>query len=79
VLSWETPIANFTGVAGEKLMMGVLASTSAGGASYYYPPDIITAFRSWLATNNYPLAGFMMWDSHWDSLNGNAISNACTK
>ncbi len=79
VLSWETPLANFNGVAGNKLMMGVLASSSAGGASYYYTPDTITAFRQWLATNNYPLAGFMMWDSHWDSLNGYAASNACIK
>jgi len=79
VLSWETPLANFTGVAGDKLLMGVLASTSAGGASYYYTPDIITQFRQWLTANDYPLRGFMMWDSHWDSLNGFAISNACTQ
>jgi chitinase len=79
VLSWEQPIANFTGVSGDKLLMGVLASTSAGGSSYYYSPDVIAQFRQWLADNNYPLKGFMMWDSHWDSLNGKAISNACTQ
>ena len=79
ILSWQTPIANFNGVSGDKLLMGVLASTSAGGASYFYSVDTITAFRSWLTANNYPLRGFMMWDSHWDSLNGYAISNACTK
>ena len=79
ILSWQTPSANFNGVSGDKLLMGVLASTSAGGASYFYSVDTITAFRSWLTANNYPLRGFMMWDSHWDSLNGFAISNACTK
>jgi len=79
VLSWETPLANFTGVDGDKLLMGVLASTSAGGASYYYTPDIITQFRQWISDNDYTLKGFMIWDSHWDSLNGNLISNACTQ
>lgn len=79
VLSWEQPLPNFSGVAGEKLLIGVLASTSAGGASYYYTPDIITQFRQWLTDNNYPLKGFMIWDSHWDALNGFATSNACTK
>lgn len=79
ILSWQTPLANFSGVASEKLLMGVLASTSAGGAAYYFSPDVIAQFRQWLADNNYGLAGFMMWDSHWDTLNGQAISNACTK
>ena len=27
-------------------------------------------FKKYLADNKYPLAGFMMWDSHWDTLNG---------
>ena len=79
ILSWMQPIPNFTGVSGDKLMMGVLASTSAGGASYYYSPEVIGQFRAWLAENNYPLRGFMMWDSHWDDLNGRVISNACTQ
>lgn len=79
ILSWQQPLANFTGVSGDKLLMGVLGSTSAGGASYYYTVDVINQFRSWLAANKYPLKGFMMWDSHWDSLNKNVISNACTQ
>lgn len=74
-----SPIANFSGVAGEKLVMGLLASTSAGGSAYYVTPDVIAAFKQWLDDNSYPLAGFMMWDSHWDTLNGNAVSNACVK
>ena len=73
----SNPIPNFSGVAGEKLVFGILASTSAGGSAYYYTPDVIAAFRQWLADKNYPLAGFMMWDSNWDNLNGNAMSIAC--
>lgn len=72
-----TPIANFTGIAGEKLLIGLEASTSAGGSSFYATPAVIQEFKSWIASNNYPLEGFMIWDSHWDALNGYAISNAC--
>ena len=59
--------------------MGVLASTSAGGAAYYYQPSVLQEFISWLNENKYELNGFMIWDSHWDSLNGNAISNVATQ
>ena len=59
---------------GNKLIMGVLASTKAGGAAYYYQPAVIEQFKAWLADNKYELRGFMMWDSHWDQLNDNAIS-----
>lgn len=79
IMSWMVPLADFKGVAGNKLMMGVLASTSAGGSAYYFSPDIIRQFKSWLAQNNYELRGFMSWDSHWDKLNGYAISNVCTE
>jgi len=79
IMDWMQPIPNFSGVAGDKLMMGVLASTSAGGASYYYRPDIIESFKKWIEENKYTLRGFMMWDSHWDTLNGNLVSNACVK
>jgi chitinase len=78
LVSWGKPIPDFTGVAGEKLLMGLLASTSAGGANYYATPEVIAEFKAWLAANNYPLRGFMMWDSHWDSLNKFLISDACT-
>ncbi len=72
------PISEFSGVAPNKLIMGVLASTSAGNAAFYATPAVITAFKKWLATNNYGLAGFMTWDSHWDTLNGRAITNSIT-
>jgi chitinase len=71
------PIDGFSGVRGEKLLMGLLASTSAGGSQYYAPPETIQQFKSWLKSNQYPLVGFMLWDSFWDSLNGYAVSNAC--
>lgn len=58
--------------------MGILASTSAGGAQYYAPPSVIREFKQWIKNNNYPLLGFMMWDSNWDKLNGFAISDAAT-
>ena len=75
IMDWMKPIPNFSGVAGDKLLMGVLASTRAGGAGYYYQPQVIADFKAWLAENKYPLRGFMIWDSHWDTLNSNAISN----
>ena len=77
-MAWSGPIAEFKGVSGEKLLMGVLASTSAGGLQYYAPPSVITEFKSWIKENNYPLKGFMMWDSNWDALNEMVISNAAT-
>lgn len=75
---WDTPIPGFSGVPGEKLLIGVMASMSAGGAGYYATPATISQFKTWITSNSYPLKGFMLWDSHWDALNGYAISNACT-
>jgi chitinase len=77
-MAWSGPIPNFKGVDGNKLVMGVLASTSAGGSQFYAPPHVIREFKSWIKQNNYPLKGFMMWDSNWDILNGMVISNAAT-
>lgn len=74
---WDTPLPNFNGVNGNKLLIGVLASSSAGGAAYYASPDTISQFKNWINTNNHPLKGFMIWDSHWDATNGFTISNAC--
>jgi chitinase len=79
LMTWGKPIPNFSGVAGNKLLIGLIASTNAGGANYYITPDIISRFKQWLKSHNYPLKGFMMWDSHWDSLNGFLISTACAK
>lgn len=76
---WNVIIPGFAGVAGEKLIMGILASTSAGGAAYYATPDTISKFQAWLTVNKYTLKGFMTWDSYWDTKNGNAISKAVTK
>lgn len=76
LVSYYGPMANFNGVNGNKMVMGVLASPSAGGSQYYAQPVTLRAFKSWLVSNNYPLKGFMMWDSHWDKLNSFVISNA---
>jgi|KNS10NT17metaT_FD_contig_61_44261_length_1703_multi_2_in_0_out_0_2 hypothetical protein len=37
----EYTISGFDGVPAKKLVMGVLASTSAGGAAYYAPPATV--------------------------------------
>jgi len=76
--SWAKPIVDFKGVHPNKLLIGVMASPVAGGASHYYSPSIITEFKSWLQSENYPLRGFMMWDSNWDALNSYVVSTACT-
>jgi chitinase len=77
-IPWSSAIPDFSGVNPNKLLMGVLASTSAGISNYYAPPNVIQEFKSWLKTNSYPLKGFMMWDSNWDRLNNFQISNAIT-
>jgi chitinase len=76
-VNWAKPIANFTGVDGNKIRMGLLASTSAGGSNYYTNQTEIAKFRTWLKEKGYPLNGFMMWDSHWDTLNNHIVSKAC--
>ena len=78
LVNWASPIPNFDGVDGNKIRMGVLASPTAGGSNYYADGTVIASFRSWLAANNYPLNGFMIWDSNWDTLNNNIVSNACS-
>jgi len=72
-----TPLPNFNGVSGEKLLLGVMASPEAGNSGYYSTPDTIAQFKSWINENGHSLKGFMLWDSHWDSVNGFAVSNAC--
>lgn len=69
-------IPDFKGVPKEKLAIGVLASVQAGNSGYYAAGSVIDSFQQWLSQNNYTTAGFMTWDSHWDSLNNFAISNA---
>jgi len=74
---WAGPLPNFNGVSGSKLLIGILASSQAGGAGYYTQPQTIIEFKSFLNEFKYELKGFMMWDSHWDILNGYQASNAC--
>ncbi len=78
-IPWTNPIPGFSGVDGNKLLLGVLASSSAGGAAYYAPPTVIGEVRGWLKANNYPLKGFMIWDSNWDKKNNFQISDICTQ
>lgn len=75
---WYKPIHNFAGVRAEKLRLGLMASKQAGPAQYYGEPGVIEEFKNFLHKYNYGLSGFMIWDSHWDSLNGFAISKTCT-
>ena len=72
-------IPNFNGVPANKLIMGVLASTSAGIASFYAPPTALKAAISSLKKQGIDVGGVMMWDSHWDTLNSNAISKAASE
>lgn len=65
---------------GEKLLIGVMASMSAGGAGYYATPETIRDFKDWINENDdgdHTLKGFMIWDSNWDKLNSFLISTAC--
>ncbi len=76
--SWGiTPFAPsvFAGVPQNKLVIGLLASTSAGIASYYTTPATLSSVMNTLASQGNNIAGVMLWDSHWDTLNNNAISN----
>ena len=69
-------IPRFNGVPPSKLAIGVLGSLSAGNSGYYAAGSTIDAFQAWLGNNTYKLAGFMVWDSHWDSSNGYNITTA---
>lgn len=75
---WDVPLPDFFGVDGKKLLIGVMASTSAGGAGYYATPDTIKEFKDWIvSTQNSNLKGFMIWDSNWDKLNTYLVSTVC--
>lgn len=69
-------IAGFVGVPVSKLIVGTIASSSAGGASYYDGMTPIQSFYTAMPTS-YGITprGFMFWDSYWDSLNNYTISN----
>lgn len=67
----------YVGVPANKLIMGVLASTSAGGAAFYPTPQMLTSAITTLSSQyTTSVGGVMMWDSHWDTLNNRVISNA---
>ncbi len=77
--SWGiTPFAPsvFAGVPQNKLIIGLLASTSAGGSAYYaLPSTIVSVINTLQSTYSSNVAGVMLWDSNWDKLNGDLISN----
>lgn len=67
-------IANFTGIAQNKLLIGVPASNTAGQSA---PTGaVVDQFQQWLLTNNYTLGGAFIWDSHWDATAQYYMSNA---
>lgn len=57
-------------------MMGVLGSADARVATEYAGPTLIRNFKSWLLSKGYEMYGFHIWNSYWDHLNGNQVSNA---
>jgi len=67
-------IPNFSGVPANKLIMGLLASSSAGGKSYYATPEQLDLAFNNLEARGFSPAGVMLWDSHWDTLNNHLIS-----
>ena len=68
-------IPNFSGIPSSKLLIGIPASSSAGTG--YPSPTTISSFLSWTKQSTQTdIAGMMIWDSHWDSLNSYTASNA---
>ncbi|TXI91422.1 MAG: hypothetical protein E6Q33_10375 [Neisseriales bacterium] len=69
-------IAGFVGVPVSKLIVGTIASSSAGVASYYGGMAPLQGFYTAMPTSyGITPSGFMFWDSNWDSLNNYTISN----
>jgi chitinase len=73
-------IPGFIGVPENKLMIGTLASTSAGIAKYYTGGEAVKDAVETLS-NEYSIdvGGVMFWDSHWDELNDNIISKSAAE
>lgn len=66
----------FNGIPASKLIMGVIASPQAGNSQYYAAPsELSNAIQDLGTKDSTSIGGVMMWDSHWDSLNGNKISS----
>lgn len=74
----QTPIANFAGVPESKLIIGILASSKAGGSAFAPTPTMLESVVQTLSQPPYnnSLAGYMMWDSYWDESNSYEISDA---
>ena len=76
IATGDQPISGYNGVPANKLVIGVLASTSAGNAAYYPgSTNIATAISTLQNSYGINVAGVMMWDSNWDTLNGKVVSN----
>lgn len=76
--SWDTPqLSGFSGVPNSKLIIGVPAAESAATAGFYPDPAMVIGAYQGLesAPYNQQVAGFMMWDSYWDTQNSNLLSN----
>lgn len=46
---WAGPLPNYNGVAGKKLLIGIMASSQAGGTAYYAPPTVVNEFKAFLS------------------------------
>lgn len=66
----------YPGVPAHKLILGVLASTSAGMSAFYAQPSMVgDAFSILRSQHGVDVGGIMMWDSNWDKLNNYIVSN----
>ncbi len=70
------PIPSFKGVVAPKFFMGVVGSENARKKEEYAGPTVIRNFKSWLQSKGYDMYGYQIWNSHWDTVNGNQVSTA---
>ncbi|MBK2046231.1 hypothetical protein IB644_06675, partial [Allofrancisella guangzhouensis] len=76
----EYKIPGFSGVPENKLIIGLLASPSAGISTYYAEPTEVKKAVQVLESNyNINVGGIMFWDSNWDKLNNYAIGKASSE
>jgi chitinase len=68
------PIANFKGVDGAKIFIGLLASPDARTAAEYGGPNLVKNTKAWLLKQGYKVAGFHLWNSYFDKANGYQVS-----
>jgi chitinase len=72
-------IPDFEGVPANKLIMGLLASPSAGRSEFYAPAAEIEKAVNELDKMNINIGGIMFWDSHWDEQNSYTVGKASAK